>query len=661
MDKQALPAYTPEAPAVRTIAPTSIMPPAADLAPQQVGGTAPATQFNPIPPSYTPNPTTPLPPAQATPPPAPTAPAQVRADQVQQSRGAPAGLDMSRIPGALSSIQDYASTLLSPESSDPLPNSLPDNPYEGSNQLQNERASQQRRRDALPSAPPATPPSAPPSAPPATPPIAPPAAPPIAPGGRDEALNNIMPDSQAPATTLPTTPPAIPPQPTSPPELVVPSSADRWDMNQGPREALEQQDQRQDVSRAPSSDSQNSPVAGVPNGSVLGNDERELLHDAQNAAGVAVPYAVDSALTRAIAKTPQSTKALETLAKNRKWWQKIPGLAKSFVPGTGLGTTAAAGGGLSGVAATAMPVIGGFTAANAVQEAMDGVGLLPQWAGGTGFLAPKSWGGSGTDAFGWDQKGFNRGVSQSSVGGQMWDAAWNPLKAITNIGAGGAEFSTYGAGKLRDVVTGTTPESRHTATNKREMQSALTAEQSQLRQQAVQVWTAHSATTDPAQKAALKQQYAELQKRVQDATSRAEAMNDDTQNWNLGNQHWFGDQGHKFRDAIRSTSADQTNQIEKQQPGALGREYLQSRRDEANNLNDLYEKEVGYTGEGDFTKQIRMNVMSAKRRIVDIGARMREPGVASNPAMLGQLSAELQHHNQRLKLYQGWADKAGTE
>jgi hypothetical protein len=29
--------------------------------------------------------------------------------------------------------------------------------------------------------------------------------------------------------------------------------------------------------------------------------------------------------------------------------------------------------------------------------------------------------------------------------------------------------------------------------------------------------------------------------------------------------------------------------------------------------------------------------------------------------MLGQLSAELQHHNQRLKLYQGWADKAGTE
>jgi hypothetical protein len=639
MDKQALPAYTPEAPAVRTIAPTSIMPPAADLAPQQVGGTAPATQFNPIPASYPPNPTTPITPAQAapspaTPPPAPTAPAQVRADQVQQSRGTPAGLDMSRIPGALSSIQDYASTLLSPESSDPLPNSLPDNPYEGSNQLQNERASQQRRRDALPSAPPATPPIAPP----ATPPIAPPATPPT---------DNLQPWEEGYVAIPPV------PQPTPPP---APGPLDGTDEAAGP-EAVPEEVTEEVTEAVPEA----GPAAGVPNGSVLGNDERELLHSLQNAAGTAVPYAVDSALTRAIAKTSQSTKALETLAKNRKWWQKIPGLAKSFVPGTGLGTTAAAGGGLSGVAATAMPVIGGFTAANAVQEAMDGVGLLPQWAGGTGFLAPKSWGGSGTDAFGWDQKGFNRGVSQSSVGGQMWDAAWNPLKAITNIGAGGAEFSTYGAGKLRDVVTGTTPESRHTATNKREMQSALTAEQSQLRQQAVQVWTAHSATTDPAQKAALKQQYAELQKRVQDATSRAEAMNDDTQNWNLGNQHWFGDQGHKFRDAIRSTSADQTNQIEKQQPGALGREYLQSRRDEANNLNDLYEKEVGYTGEGDFTKQIRMNVMSAKRRIVDIGARMREPGVASNPAMLGQLSAELQHHNQRLKLYQGWADKAGTE
>ena len=533
---------------------------------------------------------------------------------------------MSRIPGALSSIQDYASTLLSPESSDPLPNSLPDNPYEGSNQLQNERASQQRRRDALPSAPPATPPIAPPATPP---------------------TDNLQPWEEGYVAIPPV------PQPTPPP---APGPLDGTDEAAGP-EAVPEEVTEEVTEAVPEA----GPAAGVPNGSVLGNDERELLHDAQNAAGVAVPYAVDSALTRAIAKTPQSTKALETLAKNRKWWQKIPGLAKSFVPGTGLGTTAAAGGGLSGVAATAMPVIGGVVAANAVQEAMDGVGLLPQWAGGTGFLAPKSWGGSGTDAFGWDQKGFNRGVSQSSVGGQMWDAAWNPLKAITNIGAGGAEFSTYGAGKLRDVVTGTTPESRHTATNKREMQSALTAEQSQLRQQAVQVWTAHSATTDPAQKAALKQQYAELQKRVQDATSRAEAMNDDTQNWNLGNQHWFGDQGHKFRDAIRSTSADQTNQIEKQQPGALGREYLQSRRDEANNLNDLYEKEVGYTGEGDFTKQIRMNVMSAKRRIVDIGARMREPGVASNPAMLGQLSAELQHHNQRLKLYQGWADKAGTE
>tara|TARA_R110002051_G_scaffold61354_6_gene112589 strand:+ start:189 stop:1295 length:1107 start_codon:yes stop_codon:yes gene_type:complete len=368
---------------------------------------------------------------------------------------------------------------------------------------------------------------------------------------------------------------------------------------------------------------------------------------------------VDAAASR-FAATPASRAAAE-LAKNKSWWKKIPGAAKYLFPGARTGATVAAGAPAAGAAGAFMPAVGGFVAANAVQEAMDGLGLLPQWAGGTGFLAPKSWGGSGTDAFGWDQKGFNRGVSQSSIPGQMWDGISNPLKAITNIGAGGAEFSTYGAGKLRDVVTGTTPESRHTATNKREMQSALTAEQSQLQQQAAQVQKAHSATTDPAQKSALKQQYAELQKRVQDATSRAEAMNDDTQNWNLGNQHWFGNQGHKFRDAIRSTSTRQTNQIEDEQPGTPGREYLQSRRDEANNLNDLYEKEVGYTGEGDFTKQIRMNVMSAKRRIVDIGARMREPGVANDPTMLGQLSAELQHHNQRLKLYQGWADKAGTE
>ena len=310
-----------------------------------------------------------------------------------------------------------------------------------------------------------------------------------------------------------------------------------------------------------------------------------------------------------------------------------------------------------GTAAAALPAAGGFVAGNAALELGDAVGLLPEWAGGTGFAyLPKSMGGAGVDGFGWDQKGFEQQTMDQGYLANMGSGIMNPLKGGTEIFKGLGEGG-YALGNMAyNVGTGTSNKDRAATRSIEETQQINNNRAAQLGEQAAQLKAQGDMSYQDQQK------YNNLLALADDAKQRASAMEDESANWELGKQNWFGG-GHHFQDAMNATGEDLNKQIEEMQGQTLtsaqqaNLENLQHRRGEIDRMSKLYDQEAGYWGgTGDFGHSVRNNVTQAKMQLINIGKKMRE--AQGNPAELARLQSEMQYHNNRLNDYRSWAESA---
>ena len=139
-------------------------------------------------------------------------------------------------------------------------------------------------------------------------------------------------------------------------------------------------------------------------------------------------------------------------------------------------------------------------------------------------------------------------------------------------------------------------------------------------------------------------------------------MADETKDWELGNQNWFGG-GNKFQDAMNASGEELAGQIEGMQDQTLtsaqqaNLESLQNRKGEIDRMSKLYDQEAGYWGgTGDFGHSVRNNVTQAKQQLINIASEMRQ--AQGNPERMNQLQRDMQFQNDRINQYRQWADAA---
>jgi len=181
------------------------------------------------------------------------------------------------------------------------------------------------------------------------------------------------------------------------------------------------------------------------------------------------------------------------------------------------------------------------------------------------------------------------------------------------------------------------------------------------------VLTLKGQSLSPTHRAQMKQQQQELEAKIQDSMDSSAAAEDETADWEIGKQHTFGG-GHYFQDAIGGTQArleakikstERQGNLTPQQQYDL--ENMKHRRDEAARLKQLYSREVGYFGEGDFTKVVRQQVQGTKQKAIELRQRMREPSVMRDKKLMGQLMSDYKHNEQRLTNFRSWADQAKAQ
>jgi len=285
----------------------------------------------------------------------------------------------------------------------------------------------------------------------------------------------------------------------------------------------------------------------------------------------------------------------------------VPGAFKMMLPGSRIGTTAATAAGVGGVGAIA-PAVGAFSAVNALVELGDAAGLLPQWAGGTGFLAPKAWGGSGVDAFGWDQSGFNKNVSGGSYLGNTWRGAMNPLKSSTNIVQGVGELGGRALGGIRDYATGTTADTRRNEKYRSQL-NRYAKEQDQ------NLYNLKDTGAD-------QQQIAQAEAELQQTRHRANRMVDETSDWKYGKN---------FKNSIQ----DLRNQARDD-----------SQREVLDQISNAYGDEVWWGGSGDMAKRMRSAMQGTEHAIDQISRYAPEDKKPDSEAY-----KLLQHNQSRLEMF----------
>ena len=368
--------------------------------------------------------------------------------------------------------------------------------------------------------------------------------------------------------------------------------------------------------------------------------------------GLGVDKAIGRTATKETAK-----RTIPSILKN-----VAGGITRVVTPGVVTGAGAGAGGagmfGTGALATTAAPAIGAFIGVNAITEGLDAAGLLPQAAGGTGFMAPKAWGGSGMDAFGWDQQGFENQTMQQGGARNFVSGVMNPLKSIGEIGKGTVEGGMAAGNSIRNLVTNTSNKDRAAASDIESSQEISNNRAAALGQEAAQLkglQTGQMSYSDESK-------YNELLAQADDARQRAANTADETVDWELGNQNWFGG-GNKFQDAMNASGEELAGQIEGMQDQTLTSaqqadlESLQSRKGEIDRMSKLYDEQSGYWGgTGDFGHSVRNNVTQAKQQLINIAAEMRQ--AQGNPERMGQLQRDMQFQNDRINQYRQWAESA---
>ncbi len=357
------------------------------------------------------------------------------------------------------------------------------------------------------------------------------------------------------------------------------------------------------------------------------------------------------AKAKSFIKNPTAKGAAKGVARYGASW--LPGALE----GTAVGSAAGGAGmfGSSALATTIAPAIGGFVATNAITELVDAAGLLPQWAGGTGM-----------GNVGWDQKGFDQSTRDARFGQFSMAGVLNPLKAITEIQKGQAELFAAGAGKIYDGVTGTTAASRHRSAETKKTQDHYAQRAIGLNQQIAAAdstlanGTAHMSA---AQIRGVEDARRVAKAKIREGELKTEAASDETADWSLGNQHVFGDKGHKFRDAI-SSSVDQYGKSIDELSGLDSRTAAQEQQ--LQDLQGLRAEGEGYVSQynndnfsqDDFNGRIRNGVQSAKRMIAERTRQLEEPAIRASPEESAKAERELQYANRRLQMLRGWAESS---
>ncbi len=172
-----------------------------------------------------------------------------------------------------------------------------------------------------------------------------------------------------------------------------------------------------------------------------------------------------------------------------------------------------------------------------------------------------------------------------------------------------------------------------------------------------------SSDLSPIQRKAVEDARVVLAARLSEGQQRLDSLTDETENWNLGNQHYFGDQGHKFRDAMVGSSAKYRDEIASLaglvSPTSSESQRLESLRGLQTEA-DGYIKQYGNENftEEDFAGRIRNGVQSAKRTAATLNRQLFEPAIRDNPEEFARVSRELEYAKQRLRMLRGWGNAA---
>jgi len=258
----------------------------------------------------------------------------------------------------------------------------------------------------------------------------------------------------------------------------------------------------------------------------------------------------------------------------------------------------------------------------------------------------------------------------------LYQAPLQVLSPVENVqmiaGAGtqtwetGMEFQNAAINKATDIITGTDANSRAADTDRQLSQKLETQQQQEFAKQrdSIRLEAAQSQTMSPAMRQQKQQQADELDKQIQDSQARANALDDETANWNIGKQNWLSG-GHNFRDAIVGTTksidselaafAAQGNLTPEQQ---VRKERLENQKTEYNGLLKLYSQEVGYFGTGDFNDYVRNAVKGKKNRIITLSQELRSPEAQRDPSHRARLEQEIAEAEAGLVNYRSWASQA---
>jgi len=242
-----------------------------------------------------------------------------------------------------------------------------------------------------------------------------------------------------------------------------------------------------------------------------------------------------------------------------------------------------------------------------------------------------------------------------------WQAPVQALNPVANaqLIAGGATQTAGMLGEqagmageaIRDKVTGTDARSRASVADKTQVNAMEVEKQKGLE--------AQLALTKPQNLEGT----ADLKAQIQDAKTRQGNTADETANWRLGQQNWFGSGGHKFRDAMQnSATAADTELAELKAKGELDaggqarQEQLLNRQAQRKQMLGTYDREGGATGKGLFSADMRNRVSGLKENIVAVGAKLRDPSLP--PEERAKLEAQLKDNNENLAEYRGWAESS---
>lgn len=247
----------------------------------------------------------------------------------------------------------------------------------------------------------------------------------------------------------------------------------------------------------------------------------------------------------------------------------------------------------------------------------------------------------------------------------------DPVSNVQQITATAPELASEIGGGISDTATGaynylTEDSQRRNAA--KQLAQGYTQQAEGLKNQAAKLQAQSQQTQNPEQAAALAEQSRNALLQSQDAQRRAANAIDETENWKLFDQSWFGG-GDYFRDNIAAnlerSKAELAEKVKSYGPEPTGFQKYELIEDQAN-IENMERLVQGYDrmsagdtyNKSDFENMVRQGYRSARNMQVDIAARMRDPAVQANPELMNQLTAELQQQYRRANQFRNWANAA---